>query len=349
MWYNNFLKTKILSEGVYMEKIGITTTIPVEVVFAAGHVPVDLNNIFITNPNPSGLVQQAEEDGLPRTLCSWVKGIYSVIRENPDIRKIIAVSEGDCSNNLGMLDLLAGDGYEIITFAYPYDRDRKKLDDSISGLEKYFGVTRDMTESWRLKLDGIRKKALILDEMTWKARKVTGFENHLALISCSDFEGNPDGFEKKLDVFIKEASLREPSANRIKFGICGVPSVFSDLYDVLQELGVDVVFNEMQRQFAMPATSTDIADQYLNYTYPYSRSVRINDINREAETRKIDGMIHYVQSFCHHQIQAKRLREEVKCPTLTLEGDKPGPVMERSRIRLESFVEMLKLTEIKSL
>jgi benzoyl-CoA reductase/2-hydroxyglutaryl-CoA dehydratase subunit BcrC/BadD/HgdB len=330
-----------------MEKIGITTTIPVEVVFAAGYIPVDLNNIFITDPDPSGLVQQAEEDGLPRTLCSWVKGIYSVIKENPEIRKIIAVSEGDCSNNLGMLDLLSGEGYEIITFAYPYDRDRQKIDDSISRLEQSLGVTRDMTEHWRIRLDKVRSKALKLDEMTWKDRKVTGFENHLALISCSDFEGDPDRFERKLDALIDEASRREPSVNKIKFGICGVPPIFSDLFDVLQELGVDVVFNEMQRQFAMPGFSDNMVDQYLNYTYPYSQSVRIDDINRETERRKIDGMIHYVQSFCHHQIQARRLRDEVKCPILTLEGDKPAPVMERSKIRIESFVEMMNLPEVK--
>ena len=30
-----------------MGRIGITTTVPSEVIFAAGHTPVDLNNIFI--------------------------------------------------------------------------------------------------------------------------------------------------------------------------------------------------------------------------------------------------------------------------------------------------------------
>ena len=34
-----------------MGKIGLTTTVPVEVIFAAGDTPVDLNNIFITIRN----------------------------------------------------------------------------------------------------------------------------------------------------------------------------------------------------------------------------------------------------------------------------------------------------------
>ena len=29
--------------------IAFTSSFPVEVIFAAGHIPVDLNNVFITN------------------------------------------------------------------------------------------------------------------------------------------------------------------------------------------------------------------------------------------------------------------------------------------------------------
>ncbi len=33
-------------------RVGLTTTIPVEVVLAAGLTPVDLNNLFIADPRP---------------------------------------------------------------------------------------------------------------------------------------------------------------------------------------------------------------------------------------------------------------------------------------------------------
>ena len=52
-----------------MRRIGITTTLPVEVVYAAGCVPVDLNNIFITSPDAPRLVAEAEQKGFPRTAC----------------------------------------------------------------------------------------------------------------------------------------------------------------------------------------------------------------------------------------------------------------------------------------
>ena len=35
-----------------MKKIGITTTVPIEILLAAGYQPVDLNNIFVADSNP---------------------------------------------------------------------------------------------------------------------------------------------------------------------------------------------------------------------------------------------------------------------------------------------------------
>ncbi len=263
--------------------------------------------------------------------------------DNPDIKTVIAVTEGDCANTLAMLDLLRDRGVEIIPFAYPYDRDREKLERAIAGLEARFEVSREQTEAMKKKLDRIRRKALVIDEMTYRDNTVSGLENHLALISCSDFEGDPDAYEKKLDALIDEARGREPFQQLLRIGFCGVPAIFSDLYGFLESMKSRVVYNEMQRQFAMPDPSDNIVDQYLNYTYPYSYFHRVRDVLEQIPLRKIDGMIHYIQSFCHHQINDGKIRESMPVPVLTLEGDKPGALKEQSCIRIESFLEMLSL------
>ena len=54
--------------------IGMTTSVPIEVILAAGQTPVDLNNLFITDPDPYSLVAEAEAEGFARSLCSWIKG-----------------------------------------------------------------------------------------------------------------------------------------------------------------------------------------------------------------------------------------------------------------------------------
>ena len=79
------------------KRIAFTSSFPVEVIFAAGHIPVDLNNVFITNDS-STKVQNAELKGFPRTFCSWIKGNYiAALSTNPDL--IIGIVEGDCSNS----------------------------------------------------------------------------------------------------------------------------------------------------------------------------------------------------------------------------------------------------------
>jgi len=71
-----------------------------EVVFAAGFRPLDLNNEFITCDSPSSHIEKAETDGLPGSSCAWIKGLYSVLLEKKYSKDdvFIAVTEGDCSN-----------------------------------------------------------------------------------------------------------------------------------------------------------------------------------------------------------------------------------------------------------
>jgi len=59
--------------------------------------------------------------------------------------------------------------------------------------------------------------------------------------------------------------------------------------------------------------------------------------------RRLDGLIHYTQTFCFRQIYDILLRESLPLPVLTIEGDKPGKVDSRTAVRLETFVEMLKM------
>ncbi len=101
-----------------MKKVGFTTSIPVEILYAAGLIPVDLNNIFITGENPAELVEKAENDGFPRNTCAWIKGIYSSILKNSDIDTIISVVEGDCSNTRALKEVLEMKGVRCIPFSY---------------------------------------------------------------------------------------------------------------------------------------------------------------------------------------------------------------------------------------
>lgn len=323
------------------ERVGLTTTVPVEVLLAAKVTPVDLNNLFISDLQRDGLVARAELDGYPRNVCGWIKGIYATVLER-GIDRVIAVTQGDCSQTHAMVETLQAAGVEVIPFAYPYDRDRELLRHQIERLAERLGTTWEAAERVRESLIPLRRRLAELDRLTWEEELVTGAENQYYLVSASDFASDVEGFASQVEKTIAQAQTRQPTRGRVRLGVIGVPTIISDLYPALEKLGVQVVFNEIPRQFAMlPYLDCELLEQYARYTYPYDVFGRIADVRREIERRRLDGVIHYVQTFCFRQIQDLLIKRELPVPVLTLEGDKPTPLDARNRLRIEAFVEML--------
>lgn len=334
-----------------MGRIGLTTTVPVEVIYAAGDTPVDLNNIFITASDAMHRIEEAELAGYPRNVCGWIKGLYSTALQNPDIRRIIAVTQGDCSNTHALMETWAVEGLEIIPFAFPYDQDPDMLRLQMSKLIEALGTSWEEVRRQKKRLDKVRALAWEIDRLAWEENRVSGLENHLYQVTCSDFNGDPEKYSLEMEAFLEEARQRIPFPERLKakskqqelrIGFIGVPPIMPSLYDFLEEHGARVVFNEVQRQFTMPFPTDDVVEQYRQYTYPYPVFGRIEDISREAELRKLDGIIHYTQSFCYRQIEDVIIRKKLNYPLLNLEGENPTGLDARSKMRLESFLEMLR-------
>ena len=321
--------------------IGITATVPVEIVFSAGLKPVDLNNLFISSGNPQELVFQAEAAGFSHNTCAWIKGIHSTVI-NHEIKHVIAVTGGDCSNTIVLGELLARRGVNVISFEYPLNRERAALWAQMDRLRQGLATTWNDIKKTKPRLDRIRGKLKRLDQLTWHENVVTGSENHLFLVSSSDFNGDPESFEKDLDQFLSMAEKRTPMKDAIRLGYLGVPPIFNRFYEFIESLGARVVFNEVQRQFSMPYDHEDIVDQYLEYTYPYDINGRLRDIEQAVIERQLDGLIHYTQTFCYRQIYDIIIRKDLSIPVLTLEGDRPDLVDGRTSLRIETFVEMLK-------
>lgn len=322
------------------QALGITSTVPVEVIYAAGKMPVDLNNRFISSPDPGELVEDAEREGIPRNVCAWVKGLYTTIRQS-GIQTIIGVVQGDCTHLQSMLEALLPNHGKFIPFSFPFDKNRYLLRLEIEKLMELFGVQWDEVKASKKQLDFIRTLAHELDRRTWQENTFTGKENFDVLVNCTDFKGEPQNYQQELEQYLIQTRPRLPQDD-LRIGLLGVPPIFSNLFSFLEKHGARVVFNEIARQFAMPYYTEDLLEQYLSYTYPYSIFGRISDIAAQTKLRCLDGYIHFVQAFCHHQIEDMTFRKHLKLPILTLEGDRPGLLDARSRTRLEAFLEMLR-------
>ena len=323
-----------------MRRVGFTTTIPLEVLIAAGAVPIDLNNVFITTPESGTLIDDAELAGFPRNVCGWIKGIYGAV-EASGITEMIAVTEGDCSYTKALMEVLSLQGVRVHPFAYPAARKAPELRVEIEKLMGHLGVGWDAVRAAKLRLDRIRSKVHEIDRLTWQEDRVSGEENHYFQVCTSDMNGDPDRFEAEVDAFLAEASRRPARRENLRIAYLGVPPIISGLYGFLEGLSARVVFNETQRQFSMPYGIDDLVEQYRAYTYPYDIFHRLEDITRELAARRVDGVIHYVQSFCFRQIEDMVLRKSISLPILTLEGDKPSSVDARTKIRVEGFLELL--------
>jgi benzoyl-CoA reductase/2-hydroxyglutaryl-CoA dehydratase subunit BcrC/BadD/HgdB len=197
----------------------------------------------------------------------------------------------------------------------------------------------DVERKWA-ELKPLRESLCKLDEMTI-AGQVSGAENFEMLINASDFEGDTSAYSKKVQKLLILAEKRRPKKQALRLAVAGIPPAFTDLFTFLEKRDVQVVYNEMPVEFAMLRPAANIAAQYSDYTYPYPFRHRLKRIKHEIARRKVDGIIHYVQTFCYRGIYDRLLKEALNVPILPLEGDRPARVGGREELRLESFIEML--------
>jgi len=325
-----------------MKKIGLTTTVPVEVLIAAGYKPIDLNNLFITSQNYSRYIDIAERDGFPKSLCAWIKGIYGACIDN-NIEEIIGVVEGDCSNTKALIEVLKLKGIKVYPFSFPHSHKKEDVKNEIEKFMKLFNVTLEEVEIVRKKINSIRQLAKEIDVLTYIDGKASGFENHLYQVSFSDLNGDIDAFQLQLKEAIEDIKKREPLKKKLRLGYIGVPPMTGDIYEFALKFNASFVYNEVQREFAFPRVSEapTIFDQYYDYTYPYDTEFRIVELKKQIEERKLDGIIHYTQAFCYRAVEDIVLKEKLPIPILNIEGDKLNSLDARTKLRLEAFLDML--------
>jgi len=321
-------------------RIGITTTIPVEAVFAAGRRPVDLNNLFVAARDPEADVRRAEARGFPRSFCAWVKGLYGTVLRT-GVPAVVGVTRGDCSGTESLLEILSAEGIEVLPFGFPERPEPQAVEDAVRALCERLGTDLASARAQKERLDPVRARALELDRLAWRQGTVRGPELFDALLNTSDFRGDPEAYAAQLDRTLAQSRARNPRAQGLRLGLLGVPPIFSDLVEALEARAARVAFHEIPRQFALPEGRGTLGEAYARYTYPYGAAGRVADIAAQTRRRGLHGLVHYVQSFCHRQVHDRLVREAVDVPVLTVEGDRPGPIDARTVTRIEAFLETL--------
>jgi benzoyl-CoA reductase/2-hydroxyglutaryl-CoA dehydratase subunit BcrC/BadD/HgdB len=325
-----------------MKKIGLTTTVPVEVLIAAGYTPIDLNNIFIGSGDYLKYIDIAERDGFPKSLCAWIKGIYGACLEN-NIKEIVGVVEGDCSNTKALIEVLQLKGIKAYPFSFPHSHKLTDVENEVRKFMELFNVEEEAVEAVRKRLNEVRRLSKEIDELTYIDNKANGLENHIYQVSLSDLNGNINDFEAELKKAIDDIKKREPINKKLRLGYIGVPPMTGDIYEFVGNFNAHFVYNEVQREFAFPRgiEAVNIFEQYYDYTYPYNTEFRIGELKKQIELRKLDGIIHYTQAFCYRAVEDIVIKKQLDIPILNIEGDKLNTLDARTKLRLEAFLDML--------
>ncbi|MDR1745134.1 MAG: 2-hydroxyacyl-CoA dehydratase [Planctomycetota bacterium] len=222
------------------DPIGLTTTVPVEIIYAAGRKPVDLNNVFVADPDAKALVAFAEERGFPQSACAWTKGLYGAIHKR-GIREVVGVIEGDCSNTSALCEILASEGIIIHPFGYPPSRRADDVETSLKRFAEGLGTTLQAAEDVKPRLDGIRSLAGEVYALAGRGTVPSG-ELFAALLNTSDFFGDPEQCRAALrSALDRLKSLPAPSPPPVRLSCCGVPTILGDLWDVFESLGARFV------------------------------------------------------------------------------------------------------------
>jgi predicted CoA-substrate-specific enzyme activase len=324
---------------------GITGTLPIEVLLAAGRRVLDLNNAFVTAPSPLGLLDDAHRLGLAPTQCAWTRGIVGAAVSPGLVDEVVVVARGDCTQNRMLLDLLpALGGPPTLAFEFPPERgDVVRLRREIDRFAAALGVDVAAVQAAYDGLRPLRNALAELDRLTWQEGTVTGHENALLLVSATDLGGDRVTYEARVAALLQQAAQRSPRDWSHRVAVFGVPPIVPDLHDHLETRGAKVVLNETQRDFAQLEPADDPAVQYAErYAYAYSIHDRLAAFLPELRRRRVDGVVVYQQSFCHHNAETEAVtRALAGVPLVVLEADGPAGLDAAARLRLDAFLAAL--------
>ena len=308
-----------------MPKIGITALVPPELIFACGAEPFDVNNVI------------PESKKHPRNkLCAWT-AIWNemLINKEIEIDSLVVVAGGDCHNALVDGQKVQRSGIPTHFFFYPFDGNPEYLESQLESMSGFLGGVRYPEKFSEIRK--LKKLGKIIDEKRCDG-KISPADAFRILISFSDLCGDLNKLHDAI-ASIKEQKIELES----RVALIGVPPIYSDIHEVAENLGLQVVFDELPYEFIRHGGDNihSIARDYCEYTFARPLDFRFGFLRKELDRRKVDGVIHYTQFACHHMLEDDILRNELDYPVLTIQGDMPGKTPEQVKLRLEAFGEML--------
>lgn len=364
-----FLRMKDLKAGGARVIGMFCTFVPLELVYAAGAIPVGL---CAYSDEPIA----AAEANLPRNLCPLIKASYGFALTDTCpyfYFSDLVVGETTCDGKKKMFELL-NEIKQTYVMQLPHSRDAAALEfwkgqiiAFKEKLEAFYGITIT-EESIR---DAIRRKnreRVVLREFLELGKlnpaPVSGYEIGTRLDAGSfsfDLEQRCDEIEKRTAEIIADwkATKQGKANDRPRLLVTGCPNggVREKIIRVVESLGADIVAfdtcNGIRDKVELvdesnPDVYEALAIKYLNINCSVMspNQSRLDYISEMIDSYQVDGVIEIVLQSCHtYDIEAyyvKRLvTEEKGIAYLNIETDYSQSDKEQLSTRLAAFLETI--------
>ena len=106
------------------------------------------------------------------------------------------------------MEVLETKGVNIIPFSFPESPGKADVRQALERLSATLGTNLTAAEKIREKLSPTRHHLEKLDEATWQDGTVSGFENHLWLVTSSDFNQDLTEYQRQLDALLASGETR---------------------------------------------------------------------------------------------------------------------------------------------
>lgn len=364
-----FLRMKELKEQGARVVGLFCSFVPVELVYAAGALPVGLC-AFTEEPIP------AAEADLPRNLCPLIKASYGFALTDTCpyfYFSDLVVGETTCDGKKKMFELL-DEIKETYVMQLPHSREPRALafwrDEIIAfqkKLEDHFGVTiteEDIRRAIRQKNREREVMRRYLELGKLDPAPMSGYEMGTRVDAGSfsfDLEQRCDEIEARTAEVLAdwEANYKDKPSDRPRLLVTGCPNagVREKIIRAVEEMGASVVaFDTCNgiREKVEPVDENDpdvysaLARKYLNINCSVMspNESRRTYLGRMIDEYHVDGVVEIVLQSCHtYDVEAHLIKrfvmEEKGLPYLNIETDYSQSDSGQINTRLSAFLETI--------
>ncbi len=316
---------------------GLTAPIPLEILIAAGRQPVDLLQLFLQQPDPAAILEEATESGFAQDASVVEKALYGTILRH-GIREVVITVNGDRPVR-ELATWLQQHDVRVLFFHYPLDRSRETLALEIKKLARHFGAAPVDIDRTHHHLTTIREQLQHVDRLCWQDDRISSRENFRLQLAASDMKGDPEAFAAELDRTIARARHNRPGRHKRRIACLGDLPLWNDFFLTIEEFDARVVYHEVPHMVSMPQKADSLVEQYLAFDLPYDIPSRLQKSLDIARQRDVEGLI-FVRTGrgAGGGIEEILLRQRTRLPLLVIDCHTAGPLDLCSRLRLKDFL-----------